>query len=128
MAFGSTGETIKKFAGSAVGLGVGVAVGVADAVGLGVGVADVVGLGVGVADAVGLGVGVADVVGLGVGVADAVGVAVQTFFLPDLTQLKVLPLITFFTPICLQGEPVFIVAASAGIEDVASNAAITSPE
>jgi len=97
MAFGSTGETIKKFAGSAVGLGVGVAVGVADAV------------------------------GLGVGVADAVGVAVQTFFLPDLTQLKVLPLITFFTPICLQGEPVFIVAASAGIEVVASNAAITSP-
>ena len=108
MAFGSTGETIKKFAGSVVGLGVGVAVGVADAVGLGV--------------------GVADVVGLGVGVADAVGVAVQTFFLPDLTQLKVLPLITFFTPICLQGEPVFIVAASAGIEVVASNAAITSPE
>ena len=104
-AFGSIGETIKKFAGSAVGLGVGVAVGIADAVGLGV--------------------GVADVVGLGVGVADAVGVAVQTFFLPDLTQLKVLPLITFFTPICLQGEPFLIVAALAGIKDTASNPVIT---
>ena len=113
MASGSIGETIKKFAGSAVGLGVGVA--------------DAVGLGVGVADAVGLRVGVADTVGLGAGVADAVGVAVQTFFLPALTQLKVLPLITFFKPICLQGEPFLIVAASAGIEDVASNAAITSP-
>ena len=105
MAFGSTGETIKKFAGSAVGLGVGVAVGIADAVGLGV--------------------GVADVVGLGVGVADAVGIAFQTFFLPDLTQLKVLPLITFFTPICLQGEPFLIVAALAGIKDTASNPVIT---
>ena len=79
MTFGSIGETIKKFAGSAVE----------------------------------------------VGVADAVGVAVQTFFLPVLTQLKVLPLITFFSPICLQGEPFLIVAASEGIEDAASKVAIT---
>ena len=55
------------------------------------------------------------------------GVAVQTFFLPAFTQLKVLPLITFFTPICVQGEPFLIVAASAGIDDATNNAAITSP-
>jgi hypothetical protein len=39
--------------------------------------------------------------------------------------LKVLPLITFFSPICLQGEPFLIVAASEGIEVAASKAAIT---
>jgi hypothetical protein len=39
--------------------------------------------------------------------------------------LKVLLLITFFSPICLQGEPFLIVAASEVIEDAASKAAIT---
>ena len=103
---GSIGETIKKFAESAVG------VGVADADGVGAGAADAE------ADGVGAGVVVAETVG--------VGVAVQIFLFPDFMHLKVLLPTTFLAPICLQGDPFLIVAASAGAENAVSNAAITS--
>ena len=43
-------------------------------------------------------------------------------------HLKVLPLITFFAFICLQGEPFLITAESAIGDEKSSNVAIKVPE
>ena len=74
------------------------------------------------------------IVGVMVGVTVRVGVTVgvtvgdQTFLLPNFMHLKVLPLITFFAFICLQGEPFLITAESAIGDEKSSNVAIKVPE
>jgi hypothetical protein len=68
------------------------------------------GVGVGVTVGVGVGSGVGDGVGVGVGVATGVGFLIatplfQTSFLPDFTQVYLIPLVVLVWPAFLQVVP-----------------------
>jgi hypothetical protein len=83
------------------------------------GVGEGVGAGVGDADAEGVGVGVATAVGVAVGVGDLVGTGFlmltplfQTNFLPDLTQVYLMPADVLVWPCLLQEVPGFAAAVA----------------
>jgi hypothetical protein len=92
MTFGSIGETIKKFAGSAVG------------------VADAVGVAVGVGVGVGVGVAVAVAVAVGVGVVLSTVPLFQRSFLLDITQKCLTPTMVFVEPTLVQEVPAMVAA------------------
>ena len=84
-----------------------------------VGVGEGVGVGVGDADTEGVGVGVTTAVGVAVGVGDLVGVGFlmltplfQTNFLPDLTQVYLMPADVLVWPCLLQEVPGFTAAVA----------------
>ena len=77
------------------------------------GVGDVEGSGVGEVDGLGVGVGKGEVVGVETGAAVFIGTPLfQTFFLPDLIQVNVLPFTTEVWPTFLHAEPVFTAASA----------------
>ena len=83
------------------------------------GVGEGVGVGDGDADAEGVGVGVATAVGVAVGVGDLVGTGFlmltplfQTNFLPDLTQVYLMPADVLVWPCLLQEVPGFAAAVA----------------